>query len=102
MYEYIFQQTFEIDKCYLITVFVEISHKILLTLREQGYNALKSVSECDSPSPTFRPAKIQGSIGDYLMDMQLLGILTENQHFIEIDDVLETPEDELLGVIFVG
>lgn len=83
-------------------MFVEISHEILLILREQGYNALKSVSEIDSPSPTFRPAKIQGSIGDYLLDMQLLGILTENQHFIEIDDAIETPEDELLGVIFIG
>ncbi len=81
-------------------MFVEISHTLLRDLQEQGYNVLKSTSEWGSVAPTFRPAFIEGDISEYLMDMELNGRVSGQEHFLVISEALTIPEKELFGVVW--
>lgn len=53
--------------------------------------------------PTFRPARIEGNISEYLMRMDIQGkIPAWNEiHFLVIEEALNIPEQELLGVVWV-
>jgi len=64
---------------------------------------LKSTSEWGDKSPTFRPARIEGNISEYLMRMDIQGkIPAWNEiHFLVIEEALNIPEQELLGVVWV-
>jgi|GEM_PF-6792451 len=82
-------------------MFVNLDHIVLRYLQKHGYNVLKSVSDWESQSPTFRPAIIEGDISEYLIRMELQGKLSGNEHFLVLSEALTIPERELFGVVWV-
>lgn len=82
-------------------MFVEITHTVLKDLQDAGYNVLKSVSNWGSESPTYRPARIEGVISEYLMRMDLGGKIRGDEHFLVISEALTIPEKELFGVVWI-
>ncbi|WP_262249742.1 hypothetical protein [Parapedobacter soli] len=80
--------------------FVPLTHAILRTLQGRGYNVLKSTSRWGDESPTFIPSKIEGDISEYLLKMDLRGLLNENPHFLVIKEALAIPESQLFGYVW--
>lgn len=79
--------------------FVPLSHDILRELQDKGYNVLKSVSVWGDESPTYRPARIEGNISEYLLNMQLEDKMAPDQHFLVISEGLEIPNNQLFGYV---
>lgn len=86
----------------LVMMFVPLSHEVLRKLQAKGYNVLKSVSLWGDENPTWRPAKIESDISEYLLRMELQGKMAPNQHFLVISEGLNIPEDQLSGNVLNG
>ncbi|KGE12462.1 hypothetical protein [Sphingobacterium deserti] len=85
-------------------MFVTLTRKVLIVLRDRGYNTLTSVSPLTEDDPVWYPQNIDIT---ELMDldsefMSRLSIPLHEPHFLLIDDAItDIYEDYLIGTVFL-
>lgn len=84
--------------------FVKLTHYVLRSLRDQGFNILRSTSPLSSENPSWYPDTVD--LEKFLHwdndEFGLVNIPTEEKHLLVISDALENIlEEDLIGEVWV-
>ncbi len=84
--------------------FVKLTHYVLRSLRDKGYNILRSTSPLSSENPSWYPDTVD--LDDFMHwennEFRLLNVPLEEKHLLVIEDALKNiDEGDLIGEVWV-
>ncbi len=83
-------------------MFVPITHEILHALKAQGFTILTSPNDWgEGEIPTYQALKIEGTIDDYLRQLQGAGNPSRVDHLLVIEEALSLPDGSIEGSVWI-
>lgn len=85
-------------------MFVKLTIKVLIELKNVGYTVLTSISSLSEENPVWYPETmdVEELMDIYNNKIRLLSIPLEEKHFLIIDDAIANIEDrDLIGHVFM-